>query len=39
MFKQSAQHVASYYAQTYPAPIPLRPTPVSYTHLTLPTKA
>ncbi|WP_252088688.1 FAD-binding oxidoreductase [Pseudomonas sp. MWU13-3659] len=26
MFKQSAQHVASYYAQTYPAPIPLRPT-------------
>ncbi|MND83486.1 FAD-binding oxidoreductase [Pseudomonas putida] len=26
MFKQSAQHVASYYAQTYPANIPLRPT-------------
>ncbi|MFJ2548751.1 NAD(P)/FAD-dependent oxidoreductase [Pseudomonas sp. NPDC087612] len=26
MFKQSAQHVASYYAQTYPAAIPLRPT-------------
>lgn len=26
MFKQSAQHVASYYAQTYPTPIPLRPT-------------
>lgn len=26
MFKQSAQHVASYYAQTYPASIPLRPT-------------
>ncbi|WP_313048504.1 NAD(P)/FAD-dependent oxidoreductase [Pseudomonas soli] len=26
MFKQSAQHVASYYARTYPATIPLRPT-------------
>ncbi|WP_433886786.1 NAD(P)/FAD-dependent oxidoreductase [Pseudomonas vranovensis] len=26
MFKQSAQHVASYYAQTFPAAIPLRPT-------------
>lgn len=26
MFKQSAQHVASYYAQTYPTSIPLRPT-------------
>ncbi|NQD55552.1 FAD-binding oxidoreductase [Pseudomonas sp. CM25] len=26
MFKQSAQHIASYYAQTYPASIPLRPT-------------
>ncbi|SDI21149.1 Glycine/D-amino acid oxidase [Pseudomonas benzenivorans] len=26
MFKQSAQHVASYYARTYPGPIPLRPT-------------
>ncbi|MBM3112788.1 FAD-binding oxidoreductase [Pseudomonas sp. P66] len=26
MFKQSAQHVASYYAQTYPGAIPLRPT-------------
>jgi glycine/D-amino acid oxidase-like deaminating enzyme len=26
MFKQSAQHVASYYARTYPASIPLRPT-------------
>lgn len=26
MFKQSAQHVASYYAQTYPTNIPLRPT-------------
>ncbi|MGE8385311.1 MAG: NAD(P)/FAD-dependent oxidoreductase, partial [Pseudomonas putida] len=26
MFKHSAQHVASYYAQTYPANIPLRPT-------------
>ncbi|MFF7110169.1 NAD(P)/FAD-dependent oxidoreductase [Pseudomonas sichuanensis] len=26
MFKQSAQHVASYYAQTYPSAIPLRPT-------------
>ncbi|KJK14648.1 FAD-binding oxidoreductase [Pseudomonas sp. 2(2015)] len=26
MFKQSAQHVASYYAQTYPTAIPLRPT-------------
>ncbi|PWB35166.1 FAD-dependent oxidoreductase [Pseudomonas sp. SDI] len=26
MFKQSAQHVASYYAQTFPATIPLRPT-------------
>ena len=26
MFKQSAQHVASYYAQTYPASIPLHPT-------------
>ncbi|QBF26262.1 FAD-binding oxidoreductase [Pseudomonas tructae] len=26
MFKQSAQHVASVYAQTYPTPIPLRPT-------------
>ena len=25
MFKQSAQHVASYYAQTYPTTIPLRP--------------
>lgn len=25
MFKQSAQHVASYYACTHPAPIPLRP--------------
>ncbi|MHC6225692.1 NAD(P)/FAD-dependent oxidoreductase [Pseudomonas sp. X10] len=26
MFKQSAQHVGSYYAQTYPSAIPLRPT-------------
>src|SRR5690349_12756634 len=26
MFKQSAQHIASYYAQTYPTRIPLRPT-------------
>ncbi|CAD5106745.1 NAD(P)/FAD-dependent oxidoreductase [Zestomonas carbonaria] len=26
MFKQSAQHVASYYAGTFPAAIPLRPT-------------
>jgi glycine/D-amino acid oxidase-like deaminating enzyme len=26
MFHQSAQHVASYYAGTYAAPIPLRPT-------------
>jgi gamma-glutamylputrescine oxidase len=26
MFKQSAQHVASYYAKTYPTSIPLRPT-------------
>ena len=26
MFKQSAQHVASYYARTLPAPLPLRPT-------------
>ncbi|MFJ1338758.1 NAD(P)/FAD-dependent oxidoreductase [Pseudomonas caricapapayae] len=26
MFKQSAQHVASYYARTYPGAIPLRPT-------------
>lgn len=26
MFKQSAQHVASYYARTFPAPIPLRPS-------------
>lgn len=26
MFKQSAQHVASYYAQTFPSSIPLRPT-------------
>ncbi|AGZ35787.1 MAG: NAD(P)/FAD-dependent oxidoreductase [Pseudomonas sp.] len=26
MFKQSAQHIASYYAQTVPTPIPLRPT-------------
>jgi len=26
MFDQSAEHVASYYARTYPAPIPLRPT-------------
>ncbi|MEW9678797.1 NAD(P)/FAD-dependent oxidoreductase [Pseudomonas sp. TE50-2] len=26
MFKQSAQHVASYYARTYPTTIPLRPT-------------
>ncbi|AVD82765.1 FAD-dependent oxidoreductase [Pseudomonas sp. SWI6] len=26
MFKQSAQHIASYYAQTFPTPIPLRPT-------------
>jgi gamma-glutamylputrescine oxidase len=26
MFKQSAQHVASYYALTYPAPIALHPT-------------
>lgn len=26
MFKQSAQHVASYYARTYPSAIPLRPT-------------
>jgi len=25
MFKQSAQHVHSYYAQTYPQPLPLRP--------------
>ncbi|MBS7662826.1 FAD-binding oxidoreductase [Pseudomonas lalucatii] len=26
MFKQSAQHVASYYAGTFPGPLPLRPT-------------
>ncbi|MND69657.1 Gamma-glutamylputrescine oxidoreductase [compost metagenome] len=26
MFKQSAQHVGTYYAQTYPGSIPLRPT-------------
>lgn len=26
MFEQSAQHVASYYARTLPAPLPLRPT-------------
>lgn len=26
VFKQSAQHVASYYARTFPAPIALRPT-------------
>ena len=26
MFKQSAQHIASYYAQCFPGPIPLRPT-------------
>lgn len=26
MFKQSAQHIASYYAHSFPAPIPLRPT-------------
>ena len=26
MFVQSDRHVASYYAGTYPAPIPLRPT-------------
>ena len=26
MFKQSPQHIATYYAQTYPTPIPLRPT-------------
>ncbi|MCY1269561.1 Gamma-glutamylputrescine oxidoreductase [compost metagenome] len=26
MFKQSAQHVGTYYAQTYPASLPLRPT-------------
>lgn len=26
MFKQSAQHVASYYALTHPTPLPLRPT-------------
>jgi glycine/D-amino acid oxidase-like deaminating enzyme len=26
MFKQSAQHIASYYAHSFPSPIPLRPT-------------
>lgn len=26
MFKQSAQHIASYYAHSFPDPIPLRPT-------------
>jgi gamma-glutamylputrescine oxidase len=26
MFHQSGEHVASYYARTYPGPIPLRPT-------------
>lgn len=26
MFKQSAQHIATYYAQTYPASIPLHPS-------------
>ena len=26
MFKQSAQHIATYYARTFPDPIPLRPT-------------
>ncbi len=31
MFKQSAQHVASYYAQTYPANIPLRLYPARLT--------
>ena len=26
VFKQSAQHVASYYARTFPGPLALRPT-------------
>ncbi|SED11890.1 FAD-binding protein [Pseudomonas anguilliseptica] len=25
MFRQSAQHIGTYYAGTYPGPIPLRP--------------